>query len=225
VRSSSRVTWRVKPRLWRAAGDAQALAPATEEQAAAAAAPDAAAADADEDMAPAEDEDPAADPDEGAAPADEAAGESDGGDRAAGARRQRTGGGRRAALAEGEPGEEGRGGAAGDAAEAEGRGEEGSRPAADGSYAAALAARAWPGEEPLGAGGARSRAARLRVSLSNEAEYTHALLSFVSLLQRVLAVAVARLACPDQSGALAQQVHASGCLRLTACLGRAGQGV
>jgi hypothetical protein len=168
--------WRAKPRLWRAAGDAQALAPATEEQAAAAAAPDAAAADADEDMPLAEDEDRAADPDEGAAPADEAAGESDGGDRAAGARRQRTGGGRRATLAEGEPGEEDGGELAGDAAEAEGRGEEGVRPAAEGSYAAALAARAWPSAEPADAGGARSRAARLRDSLSDKPKNTRALL-------------------------------------------------
>lgn len=138
-----------------AAGDDQALAPATEEQAAAAAAPDAAAAaDADTDMPDANDADPNPVPDPAAEDAANAA--ADGSNaRVAGAPQQRTGGSRRAVLAEGlEEGLEGGDGAA-DELGGDGPGREGGREAVEGSYAAALTQRALLGEGP-GATGAPS---------------------------------------------------------------------
>lgn len=136
-----------------AAGDDQALAPATEEQAAAAAAPDAAAAaDADTDMPDANDADPNPVPDPAAEDAaNAAADESDA--RVAGAAQQRAGGSRRAVLAEGmEEGLEGEDGAA-DELGGDGPGKEGGREAVEGSYAAALTQRGLPGED-LGTTGA-----------------------------------------------------------------------
>ncbi|KAK9820997.1 hypothetical protein WJX81_006213, partial [Elliptochloris bilobata] len=155
----------------RGQGDTQALAPATEEQAAAAAAPDAAAAaDGDEDM-PDADSDPISDPETALEAADEAADKAE--HRPAGVQRQRTGGSRRAALAEG--GEEKLECESGAAEGLEEGLEEGvERQGVEGSFAAALAQHAaWPGLDPgasdaLGSTGlSEEAAAALRESMAS----------------------------------------------------------
>lgn len=100
-----------------------------------------------------EDPEAAPDPEQTLEPADEPADEA--GRRPAGASRQRTGGARRAALAEGlEEGTEGEGGAAEDMQEGADR--VGGREGVEGSYAASLAQRMACPEEGHNADGAPS---------------------------------------------------------------------